>query len=154
METERVERLKQTIEEIRLAVDEKTAAKLELDKWIRLVERVNSFSEECEECQMHFDMLEAQISEINGRKGEITKNDIKAQYKTAGEVSSHLQKRHKLVASGYYMGVYMSLGMSFGLLIGLLFFDNIAIGLPIGMVIGMAIGVGKDNEAKKKGDVI
>lgn len=154
METERVERLHKKIEEIRLTVDEKAALKLELDKCIRIVKRLGSFSNDCEECQQHLNEFDNQLTEILERKGEITKDDFKEHYKTKEKITSHIQKQHKLIPEGYYMGVYMSLGISIGLLFGLLVFENIAIGLPFGMVIGMVIGMGLDKDAEKKGKTI
>ena len=154
METNRKEKLQSLVEEIRYDVDEKTAAKLELDKCNRIIERLASFENDCELCQEYLGKIEDQLITINEKKESLTKHDIKEHYKVTEEISSHLQKEHKLVPSGYYMGLYMSIGMSFGLLFGLLLFDNVAIGLPLGMVIGMAIGTGKDSEVKKKGSVI
>lgn len=154
MENERVERLLKTIEEIRLSVDEKTTAKLELDKCIRIVKRLGSFSSDCEECQKHLNEFDNQLTEILERKDEPTKDDFKEHYTMKEKITSHIQKQHKLIPDGYYMGIYMSLGISIGLLFGLLVFENIAIGLPFGMVIGMVIGMGLDKDAKKKGKTI
>ncbi|MHA6252807.1 hypothetical protein [Oceanobacillus sp. CAU 1775] len=154
METNRFERLEQIIEEIRDATDEKTVAKLELDRYSRFVIRLEKFSEDCHRCQELTDKMEKQLTSIHEKIDSLTKQDIKEHFKITEEISSHLQKEHKLIPKGYHMGVYMSLGISFGLLVGLIFFDNVAIGLPLGMVIGMAIGMGKDKEEMKKGNVI
>lgn len=154
MQTERIDRIKNCIEEIVADVDEKTAAKLELDKCRRIVERVGSFSNGCEKCDEYLDELEEHFTEIQEQAHQLTKEDYKNHYKKTEYISSHLQKKHNLIPSGYYMSLYMSLGLSFGLLFGLLVFDNIALGLPIGMVLGMAIGTGLDMDAKKKGKTI
>ncbi|WP_234028562.1 hypothetical protein [Lentibacillus sp. Marseille-P4043] len=69
---------------------------------------------------------------------------------------SNLQKKHKLVEEGYYLGIFMSLGLSLGVVFGLTVLDIGLLGLPIGvgMCIGLAIGSGMDADAKKRGKTI
>lgn len=80
-----------------------------------------------------------------------------SQYKHNTKVnkfSTHLQKQHKLLPQGHYLGIYMSLGVSIGVVFGLTIFDNIALGIPIGIGMGIAIGTGLDADAKKKGQTL
>ena len=154
MESQRVDKLKTILEEIRKSVDEQVAKKLELDKCERIIERVNSFSSECTECNQQFNDFENRILQLVAKFDQLTENDIKQHKQKIDTISSHLQKQHKLVTSGYYLSIYMSLGISLGMVFGLIIFDNLGLGLPLGMAIGVAIGAGLDADAKKKGMTI
>ncbi|MCA1042536.1 hypothetical protein LCM00_23895 [Bacillus infantis] len=151
MDNQRVEDLNNILEEIREKADEKTAAKLELDKCKRIIQRLNSFSTDCEKCYQHFLGLENHLIQLNGKADHLTEDEIKHHKKLIDTISSHLQKQHKLVARGYYLALYMSIGISIGTALGLVVFDNLALGLPLGMCMGIAIGTGLDEGAKKKG---
>ncbi|MFD1849431.1 hypothetical protein [Oceanobacillus bengalensis] len=151
MESQRVEKLKTILEEFRNTVDEKDARKLELGKCNRIIQKLGSFSSECEECFQHFIDLENHIIQLVDKVDELIENDVKHHKQKIDNISSHLQKQHKLVTSGYYLSIYMSIGTSLGIVFGLLIFDNIGLGLPLGMGIGVAIGAGLDADAKKKG---
>lgn len=68
-----------------------------------------------------------------------------------------VEKRAKLVPSGYYRQMWTALGMSaFGLPLGVVFglsLGNMAllgVGLPIGLAIGFAVGSGLDKKAAKE----
>lgn len=74
------------------------------------------------------------------------------------QITSLLEKEHKLVPKNYYRYQWMLIGMAaFGLPIGAIFglsIGNIAllgVGLPIGMVIGMGMGTNMDKKASKEG---
>lgn len=151
MESNRLDNLHTILDEFRNTVDDKVATKLEIDKCKRIMNRLNSFSSDCEECSQHFMDLEAYIMQLKDKVDNLTEDDFKNHQQKISSISSHLQNQHKLVTSGYYLSVYMSLGMSLGLVFGLLIFDNIALGLPLGMGVGVAIGAGLDEDAKKKG---
>ncbi len=151
MENHRLDTINTILDEIRNTVDDQTATKLEIDKCKRILNRLNSFSPDCEECSQHFIDLETHIMELKEKGDNLTKEDSKNHHEKITSISSHLQKQHKLVTSGHYLSVFMSMGMSLGVVFGLLIFDNIALGLPFGMGIGVAIGAGLDEDAKKKG---
>ncbi|WP_226376967.1 hypothetical protein [Oceanobacillus halotolerans] len=151
MEGQRVDKLNSTLEEIKSTVGEQDSKKMELDKCKRIIQKLSSFSTDCEECYRHFIDLEAHIEHLMDKKDSLVEDDFKHHKQKIGDIRSHLQKQHKLVPSGYYMSIYMSLGISLGVVLGLLIFDNIGLGLPFGISIGLAIGVGVDEDAKKKG---
>jgi hypothetical protein len=76
-------------------------------------------------------------------------------------LQSHLENEYGLVPPNHYRDQWMALGMStFGLGMGVVFaiaLDSMAyigIGLPIGLAIGSAIGAQKDQEARRKGQVL
>src|SRR5699024_10644623 len=150
----RKEVLSQKISDVKLQADEKTIAKLELDKYLRIVEKMDTFCADCEDCDRYLNELEMYVEELSNRMNQLYKEDYADNQKQVQELTSHLQKTHHLIPENYYMSIFMSLGMGVGLPFGLLLFDNIALGLPIGMIFGIAIGVGMDADAMKKGKTI
>ena len=146
-----IDSLMTNLEELKGNLGEKLGKQLNLALLERVVKRLQSFSPECEQCEQHLEGLSVHIENLKSKHGQIEKSDLKEHQRKVNIIISHLQKEHKLVTEGYYMGVYMSLGMSIGLVFGLTIFENIALGLPIGMIMGIAIGVGLDADAKKKG---
>lgn len=148
------EKLLKDIEELKANVDSKTAKMLDLDLFHRIIKRLGSFSVECEECSQSLNELENYIMQLKAKQGQFENNDFRQNKIKLNTIVVHLQKNHKLVTEGQYVGIYMSLGMSIGLVFGLTVFDNIALGLPLGMCIGIAIGSGMDADAKKKGMTI
>lgn len=148
------EKLMKDIEELKSSINGQAVKKLDLDLLTRIVKKLDSISPECEKCSLTLDELEKHIKQLKDRGALLNENDFKQNKSKLNDIVSHLQKQHKLVTEGYYLGIYMSLGMSIGLVFGLLIFKNIALGLPIGMCLGIAIGSGMDADAKKKGMVI
>lgn len=141
------------LEKIKGKLEQKQSKKLELDLMEKLVNKLLLLSEECDECSKHLHDLEKQIFSIKKTKGSFESYDVKKHSSKLKTIRSHLQKKHKMVTEGYYMGLYMSHGFSFGLLYGVIF-DNIALGMVMGLPIGLSIGVALDADAKKKGLVI
>ncbi|MCT1904864.1 hypothetical protein [Oceanobacillus sojae] len=153
MVSQRADKLTTKIEDLRNSLGEKIAAKLELDKCNRLVQRLHKLSSECEKCYQYFIDFEKHITELTDKSDQLTKNDFKQHSQKLENISAHLLKEHKLVSKDYYLSIYMSLGLTIGLIFGLLF-DNLALGLPIGLGIGVAIGAGLDADVKKKGKTL
>jgi uncharacterized membrane protein YfcA len=83
----------------------------------------------------------------------ISKEERKSYFKTISNITKHLQKKHKLVKEGQYMGIGIAIGVGIGAALGAAL-DNPGIGTPIGVAIGVAIGKYMDNKAKKEGKVI
>lgn len=154
MDKQRVQHLKAVLSDFNDRVDQKTATKLELEKWDRIVDRLDEFSQECDTCKAYFDAVETHLLQLADQKAEFTKEEVKENHQKVNEIESHLTEKHSLVTSSHYLSIYIALGTSFGLLFGLLFFDNIALGLPIGLAIGVGVGTALDNDAKKKGKTI
>jgi hypothetical protein len=75
----------------------------------------------------------------------------KSYFKRTNIIIKHLQKQHKLVREGYYMGIWTAIGTAIGVAIGA---GYVGVGIPIGVVIGLAIGSYLDRKAKKEGRVI
>lgn len=148
------EKLLIDFEELKASIDVQTAKKLNLELFERIIKRVNSFSPDCEECSQTLKELEDHINKLKAKQGRFDKNDFKQNSTKTNDIISHLEKQHKLVTEGTYLGVYMSLGMSIGLVFGLTVFHNLALGMPIGMCLGIALGASLDADAKKKGMTI
>jgi len=68
-------------------------------------------------------------------------------------IVKHLQKQHKLVTEGYYMGIGLAIGAAIGVALGAAL-GNPGIGPGIGVALGVAIGGYLDRKAKKEGRVI
>lgn len=146
--------VKSMISELRRTVSEPILKKLNLNKCERVAEKLASFSSNCEDCQVQLLELENQLNLIKEDIETIDDTKIKLFQQSISHITSHLEKKHKLIQEGHYLAIYMSLGISLGVVFGLTIFDNIALGIPIGMCLGLAIGTGLDSDAKKKGKTI
>lgn len=154
MDNELFEKIINDIAELRTEIDDKKAKKLNLVLLERVVKRVNSFSEGCEECKKYLIELNNHIENIINNHKNSEKIDFKEYRHKMNITISHLQKEHKLVPENYYMGAFMSVGISIGFIFGLLLFDTQSMGISIGLVMGLAIGSAKDSDCKKKGITI
>jgi hypothetical protein len=142
------------IRALKRTVSKQTTTKLDLDKCERIVERLESFSASCEGCQQHLLEVKNHFTLLEVNVERIEETTFKQHRQLINHIISHLQKKHKLIAEGYYLAIFMSIGMSIGVAFGLTIFDNIGLGIPIGMCFGLAIGAGLDADAKKKGNTI
>ncbi|MEH7387022.1 hypothetical protein V7147_16665 [Bacillus sp. JJ1521] len=148
-----VDAIKAIISKLRSTISKESSKKLDLNKCERVVNKLDSFSVTCEECQQHLLKLKNHFVQLESNAKEIDM-DIKQHKKVIHDIVSHLEKKHKLVQEGMYLSLFLSIGISMGVVFGLTIFDNIGLGLPIGMSMGIAIGVGLDADAKKKGKTI
>ena len=69
------------------------------------------------------------------------------------KITNHLQKQHKLVTDGYYMGIGVAIGSGIGVALGAVM-DNVGGGIPIGVGVGLAIGAALDAKARKEGRIL
>ena len=143
------------IEEINYHKDtltKKESKKYKLDLLLRLAKRVDDFSSLCGECQM-FQQEITRLTEDLRNLSLLSKENRKSHFKTMGNITKHLQKQHKLVTAGYYLGICMSIGTGIGVAIGAAL-GNPGIGPAIGIALGIAVGSYLDRKAKKEGRVI
>ena len=145
-----------TVKEINLHknnLDKKDAKKYKLDLLLRVVDRVDEFSAMCGECQN----FQGEISDLVAGLGNLIQlpgKESRKNYNNAiNAIVKHLQKIHKLVSAGQYMGIWMAIGTGLGAAIGAAL-DNPGIGTPLGIAIGLAIGSYLDRKAKREGKVI
>ena len=133
-------------------LNQKEQKKYKLDLLTRLAGRVDEFSTICGECQYSQQEI-AQLTKDLGDLVQTSKEKRKSYSKRINSITKHLQKEHKLVTEGQYMGMWGGIGTAIGVGIGA-GADNVGIGLPIGIAIGVAVGKYLDNKAKKEGRVI
>jgi len=134
------------------SLSKKDYKKYKLDFLLRLATRIDSFSSLCGKCQM----FQPEITRLTGDLQNISlmsKENRKSYFKTIGNITKHLQKQHKLVTAGYYLGICMSIGTGVGIVIGAAL-GNPGIGPAIGVALGVAVGSYLDRKAKKEGRVI
>ncbi|KUO63091.1 MAG: hypothetical protein APF84_11225 [Gracilibacter sp. BRH_c7a] len=134
-------------------LDNKEVKKLKLDLVERIINRMGILTKECDECTEALNDLTIIITRIKDKHNELDKQDYKDYQSLLTQLTTHLEKKHKLIREGHYTNLYMSLGIALGLPFGAAL-DNIAIGIPIGLSIGLAIGSSLDADAKKKGLII
>lgn len=144
------EKLFKDFEELKAAMDVKTAKSFNMELLERIIKRVDSFAPECEECSKTLKELEEHINRLKVKQGNFDKNDFRENSAKMNNIISHLQKQHKLITEGTYLGTYMCFGVSIGVVFGLTIFHNLALGMPIGMCLGIALGSAMDADAKKK----
>ena len=139
-----------------VSLSQKEQKKYKLDLLLRLAGRTDEFSSGCGQCQV----LQQEITEFARGLGNLVQmpkqviDKERKRYKNMlNTITGHLQKQHKLVTKGHYMGICMAIGSGIGVTLsaGL---DKTAFGMPIGIAIGAAIGSALDARAKKEGRVI
>jgi hypothetical protein len=143
------------VKEISLRKDvlgKKGSKKYKLDLLLRIAGRVDSFLSHCGECQI-FQQDITQLTQDLGYIVQASKEKRKDYFKKIGTITKHLQKQHKLVAEGYYIGIGIAIGVAIGTAIGVAL-NNPGIGPGIGIALGLAIGAYLDNKAKKEDRVI
>lgn len=154
MEHIEVEGMIDEITRLKESIGNQYTKKLQLNLLERIIKRLESYHAECDICEKTLIELKEQLNLIKVNQGQLSKVEIKEYFRIINNTVAHLQKQHKLVSEGYYMGICMALGVSFGLLFGTILYSVSAIGVSIGMCFGLAIGNGLDADAKKKGKTI
>lgn len=148
------DRLLSKIEEKKLSLDLKKLKYYKLDLLSRIINRLDSYKEECPTCTDYLGNLETYI---DGLQSNTDKKENNEYHLYLNSIVSHLQHKHRLVSDSYYISVFLPLGLVFGSVLSImnLFGNNSSsIGIAIGLCIGVAIGASKDAEAKKQGKVI
>ncbi|MFC2032305.1 hypothetical protein ACFLUS_02915 [Chloroflexota bacterium] len=145
--------IKRQITLLKDTLSEKDYKKYKLPLMLCLAERVTQFYDECGQCQI----LQQDISALTQDVGNLTqladKERQKSYFKSIDKITNHLQKQHKLVNEGYYMGIGIAIGSGIGVALGVAL-EQIGGGIPIGVGIGLAIGAALDAKAKKEGRIL
>ena len=145
-----------TVKEINLYTDtlgKDGVKKYKLDLLLRLAARVDDFSSQCGECQLLQQEITRIIQELSLLIQMPDKEGRKSYLKMINNITKHLQKKHKLVTKGYYIGIAMAIGFGISTAIGAAL-DKAGIGPAVGIVLGLAIGGYLDKKAEKEGRVI
>jgi hypothetical protein len=130
----------------------KDIKKYKLDYIARVAKRIADLSNECEDCQNY----KAEISKLAQDLGGLvqsSKEEKKNHDRKIKKITSHLQKKHKLVAEGTYVGFGIAVGPAIGIALGS-GMGNVGAGIGIGIGIGLAIGSALEAKAKKDGKII
>ncbi|MBN2682823.1 MAG: hypothetical protein JXR58_09970 [Bacteroidales bacterium] len=83
-----------------------------------IAEKLEEFSDSCEDCKNYMHTLEKQINILP----KIVSDDVsyrKEYEKTLDLISRHLRKEHKLVPERFFVAVYSTFGLFGGLFLGL-----------------------------------
>lgn len=131
-------------------LSEKDYQKYKLDLLLCLARRVDSFSALCTECQNRKQEINALTNDL-ANLSLMSKEAKKSYFKAIGDITKHLQKQHKLVTEGQYIGIGMAIGSGVGVALSAALEGA---GLPIGIGIGAAFGFYLDAKAKREGRVI
>jgi len=120
---------------------------------LRVASRVDSFSAACGECQM----LQPEITRLAEELGNLIqmpgKEGRKNHNNTINSIIKHLQKEHKLVSEGHYLGIGMAIGAGIGTALGAAL-GNTGAGSGLGTALGVAIGAYLNKKAKDEDRVI
>jgi len=145
-----------TVKTINLHKDtlsQKDAKKYKLDLLFRIVDRIEEFSGYCGECEVFRQEITRLTDELGNLVQVPDKERNKSYHRTIKNIIKHLQKTHKLVTSGYYVGIGMVIGTGIGTALGVTL-ENTGIGTGMGVAIGLSIGGYLDRKAKREGRVI
>jgi len=126
--------------------NKKNLKKYKLDFLTGVAKRTAELSSECGECQKFQGDISKLAQDLGGLV-QSSKEEKKNYDKKIKEITSHLQKKHKLVAEGTYVGFGIALGPAIGVALGS-GMGNVGAGIAIGVGIGVAIGSAL--EAKRK----
>ena len=153
IQSEWYNRIDKEISQHQTSLDKKKAKKYKLDLLLRIAKRVDDFSTICGECQM----LQPDIAELTRELSLLiqmpNKESQKNYFKTIGKITKHLQKQHKLVTPGQYLGMWSAIGTAIGVAIGAAL-GNTSAGMATGVGIGLAVGSYLDKKAKNEGKII
>jgi len=146
-------RITREIGPYRDTLSRKDLKKYKIDLLLRITGRVDTFSNTCGECQL-FQQEITQIAQDLGNLVQLSDRERRKSYfRTINNIVKHLQKEHKLVKKGYYLGMWIGIGMAIG---GGL---TAALGTPpigpgIGLALGVAIGSYMEKRARDEGRII
>lgn len=126
--------------------------KYKLDYVTRVAKRIADLSKECGECQKFQGDITKLAQDLGGLVRS-SKEEKKNYNRKIKEITSHLQKKHKLYAEGTFVGFGIALGPAIGVAIGS-GMGNVGAGIGIGVGIGVAIGSALEAKAKKDGKII
>ena len=134
-------------------LSEKDHKKYKLRLLLCLAERISQFYDECGQCQLFQKDISDLIQDVGNLVQLADKERQKSYFKSIDKITNHLQKQHKLVNEGYYMGFGIAIGSGIGVALGAAL-EQIGGGIPIGVGIGVAIGAALDAKAKKEGRIL
>jgi len=134
-------------------LSEKDYKKYKLRLLLCIAERVTQFYPTCGQCQIFQQDISTLIQDVGNLTQLADKERQKSYLKSIDKITNHLQKQHKLVNEGYYIGIGMAIGSGIGVALGAAL-EKFGGGIPIGVGIGIAIGAALDAKAKREGRIL
>lgn len=141
------------IQELKSTLIEKDYKKFNLNSLLFIAQRVAKFSSGCGQCMLFQGDITQLVKDVVTLSQVDDKDRRKSYFKSINRLIGHLQRQHKLVTEGYYIGICMAVGSGIGVALGSAM-DNIGLGIPIGVAIGVAIGAALDAKAKKEDRIL
>ena len=144
--------ISERIRGLKAVLSKREYKKRRLDYILRVTKKVADFSQTCEECHN----FQAEITNLIHEMGSMAPaaKKMKSIFRTKlKNMTTHLNKIHKLSNRGQYIGFSLSIGIGIGASIGSTM-DNVAVGIGAGVGIGIAIGSALEANARKKGKAI
>ena len=108
------ERIAREIGIFQNSLNKKEAKKYKLDYLLKIAGRVDEFSGTCGECQLFQQDINQLVQDLSLLIQMPSKEGLKNYRKSTGKITKHLQKAHKLVTKGYYVGICMAIGTGTG----------------------------------------
>ncbi len=133
-----------------LSLTEKEKKKLNIDLIIKIIDRMEALSAECEDCRQLLPVIEQLTIELSLVTSD--KDRRKSFKKGARKLEEHLVNKHKIVRKGHYPGVFMAIGVALGVSF-MTALDSPAF-LAVGIAIGVALGGGAEKKAEKEGRIL
>jgi hypothetical protein len=141
------------VDQQKLRLSKKGQKKYKLGSLLRGAKRLAEFSEDCEECRRFQGEVDTLVPRL-GNAEQFSKEERKEYSRIHKSLTEHLQKQHKLVPEGYYIGIGVTLGIAIGVAIGTAVLQNTGVGIGVGLALGAGIGSALDAQAKKEGRAI
>ena len=135
------------------SLSENEYKKYKLDLLLRIAKRVDSFSTICGECQLSQPEITSLVQDLGNLVQVASKEERRSYFKMIGDITKHLQKRHKLVTKWQYVTMWSGIGLGIGVVLGAIL-GNSSLGTAIGTVIGLLVGLAMDFKAKREGRII
>lgn len=150
-------RIASEISGYKLTLGLQNSRKYKLDQLLRIVKRVDDFSDICAECQESRQKINRIVEEL-GLMLQVPDREVQKRYqRSVAGLIEHLKKVHQLLDKGHYTGIGIGIGLALGGGVGAALgavADNPGIGTGIGIALGAAVGVLLDKRAKEEGKVI
>jgi len=139
------------------ALDPREAKRYRLNLAPDVAGRVDELAATCPECQLLrrelsdlLNQLQQAVQTSGGAPDKALRKDYQKRF---AAVMKHLEKTHKLVPPGHYLGIGLGIGPSIGIAVGVAL-DNTGIGIAVGTGVGLMLGSALDARARKEGRVI
>lgn len=124
----------------------------QIDRLKRMVKHVYYYSDSCPECKINMDKINALTSKLDSMF--LTVGSRKEYEKKFHDLMLHLQKKHKIYPSRYFVAYYSFISIFFGIFIGWFiglmevfsYFKSILLTIVLCLLVGRIIGARRDKK--------